>query len=129
LQAHNHPDLSGSSMEESQQHHYNTQLLQQMLPTQQPTEMRIEPSTQGFSTTSRLVVETTTDVDYLEDGYNWRKYGQKYVKGSPNPRSYYRCTEDECPVKKQVERRGNTVINTYEGTHTHPAPSEDGVGT
>jgi hypothetical protein len=71
---------------------------------------------------NRLVVETTADVDHLDDGYHWRKYGQKYVKGSPNPRSYYRCTEELCSVKKQVERKGNTIITSYEGTHTHPAP-------
>uniref|UniRef100_A0A0A9D7M5 WRKY domain-containing protein n=1 Tax=Arundo donax TaxID=35708 RepID=A0A0A9D7M5_ARUDO len=37
-----------------------------------------------------------------EDGYNWRKYGQKYVKGSENPRSYYKCTHPNCEVKKAI---------------------------
>ncbi|KAF8748305.1 hypothetical protein HU200_012948 [Digitaria exilis] len=40
----------------------------------------------------------------LEDGYNWRKYGQKQVKGSENPRSYYKCTYHSCSMKKKVER-------------------------
>lgn len=35
----------------------------------------------------RVVVQTTSEVDILEDGYRWRKYGQKVVKGNPNPRS------------------------------------------
>lgn len=52
--------------------------------------------------TPRLVVETKVGVDYLDDGYHWRKYGQKNVKGSPHPRSYYKCTERGCSVKKQV---------------------------
>ncbi|PWA60319.1 WRKY DNA-binding protein 4 [Artemisia annua] len=39
-----------------------------------------------------------------EDGYNWRKYGQKQVKGSEYTRSYYKCTHKNCPVKKKVER-------------------------
>ena len=39
-----------------------------------------------------------------DDGYNWRKYGQKQVKGSENPRSYYKCTYPNCPTKKKVER-------------------------
>lgn len=34
----------------------------------------------------RVVVQTTSEVDILEDGYRWRKYGQKVVKGNPNPR-------------------------------------------
>lgn len=34
----------------------------------------------------RVVVQTTSGVDILDDGYRWRKYGQKVVKGNPNPR-------------------------------------------
>jgi len=85
------------------------------------------------TSSTRLVVETTTDVDHLDDGYHWRKYGQKNVKVSgssaPSSRSYYRCTEEDCPVKKQVERRGSAIVNTYEGTHNHLAPSlDDNIG-
>ena len=29
---------------------------------------------------------TKSEVDHLEDGYRWRKYGQKAVKNSPYPR-------------------------------------------
>lgn len=35
---------------------------------------------------SRVVIQTMSDVDILDDGYRWRKYGQKVVKGNPNPR-------------------------------------------
>jgi WRKY transcription factor 33 len=34
----------------------------------------------------RLVVQTLSDIDILDDGFRWRKYGQKVVKGNPNPR-------------------------------------------
>lgn len=68
---------------------------------------------------------TVSEVDHLEDGYRWRKYGQKAVKDSPYPRSYYRCTTQKCLVKKRVERSfqdPKTVITTYEGQHTHHCP-------
>ncbi|KAL2509563.1 putative WRKY transcription factor 49 [Forsythia ovata] len=39
-----------------------------------------------------------------DDGYKWRKYGQKSIKNSPHPRSYYRCTNPRCSAKKHVER-------------------------
>jgi hypothetical protein len=39
-----------------------------------------------------------------DDGYNWRKYGEKQVKGSPFPRSYYKCSQPGCPAKKMIER-------------------------
>ncbi|KAJ4779304.1 hypothetical protein LUZ62_063561 [Rhynchospora pubera] len=57
-----------------------------------------------------------------DDGYKWRKYGQKAIKNSPNPRSYYRCTNPRCNAKKQVERSTDdpdTLIVTYEGLHLH----------
>ncbi|XP_039135650.1 WRKY transcription factor 23-like [Dioscorea cayenensis subsp. rotundata] len=73
----------------------------------------------------RFAFMTKSEVDHLEDGYRWRKYGQKAVKNSPYPRSYYRCTSAACGVKKRVERSSEdptVVVTTYEGQHTHPSP-------
>ncbi|KAK3037779.1 hypothetical protein RJ639_030698 [Escallonia herrerae] len=58
-----------------------------------------------------------------EDGYNWRKYGQKHVKGSEFPRSYYKCTHPDCLVKKKVERSHDGQITeiVYKGAHNHHA--------
>ncbi|KAG6508426.1 probable WRKY transcription factor 48 [Zingiber officinale] len=73
----------------------------------------------------RFAFKTRSEVDHLEDGYRWRKYGQKAVKNSPYPRSYYRCTSATCGVKKRVERSSEdpaVVVTTYEGQHTHPSP-------
>ncbi|CAH2078687.1 unnamed protein product [Thlaspi arvense] len=74
----------------------------------------------------RVSFLTKSEVDHLEDGYRWRKYGQKAVKNSPYPRSYYRCTTQRCNVKKRVERSfqdPTVVITTYEGQHNHPIPT------
>lgn len=74
----------------------------------------------------RVVVQTISEVDILDDGYRWRKYGQKVVRGNPNPRSYYKCTSVGCQVRKHVERASHdpkAVITTYEGKHNHDVPS------
>jgi hypothetical protein len=34
----------------------------------------------------RFCFQTRSDVDVLDDGYKWRKYGQKVVKNSIHPR-------------------------------------------
>ncbi|KAI4345158.1 hypothetical protein L6164_012310 [Bauhinia variegata] len=75
----------------------------------------------------RFCFKTMSDVDVLDDGYKWRKYGQKVVKNTQHPRSYYRCTQDNCRVKKRVERLAEDprmVITSYEGRHVH-SPSND----
>ena len=59
-----------------------------------------------------------------DDGFNWRKYGQKQVKGSEFPRSYYKCTHPNCSVKKKVERslEGYVTGIIYKGQHNHEPP-------
>lgn len=71
----------------------------------------------------RYAFQTRSQVDILDDGYRWRKYGQKAVKNNKFPRSYYRCTHQGCNVKKQVQRLTKdegVVVTTYEGIHSHP---------
>ncbi|XP_045794638.1 probable WRKY transcription factor 33 isoform X2 [Trifolium pratense] len=77
----------------------------------------------------RVVVQTTSEIDILDDGFRWRKYGQKVVKGNPNARSYYKCTAHGCTVRKHVERAAHdikAVITTYEGKHNHDVPAARG---
>ncbi|EAZ08460.1 hypothetical protein OsI_30725 [Oryza sativa Indica Group] len=78
----------------------------------------------------RLVVHTLSDIDInidiLDAGFRWRKYGQKVVKGNPNPRSYYKCTTVGCPVRKHVERAlhdTRAVITTYAGAVVQRDPA------
>ncbi|XP_058093184.1 probable WRKY transcription factor 75 isoform X1 [Magnolia sinica] len=71
----------------------------------------------------RYAFQTRSHVDILDDGYRWRKYGQKAVKNNQHPRSYYRCTHQGCGVKKQIQRLSkdeSIVVTTYEGIHSHP---------
>ncbi|KAG2690374.1 hypothetical protein I3760_09G183500 [Carya illinoinensis] len=73
----------------------------------------------------RIVVQNSTDSEIMSDGFRWRKYGQKVVKGNPYPRSYYRCTSLKCSVRKHVERASDdprAFITTYEGKHNHEMP-------
>ncbi|KAK8956574.1 WRKY transcription factor 55 [Platanthera zijinensis] len=64
-----------------------------------------------------------------DDGYTWRKYGQKVIIGSKYPRSYYRCTHMTfygCKAKRKAQRL-DTDPNMYEiiycGAHTcHTSP-------
>ncbi|KDP29056.1 hypothetical protein JCGZ_16445 [Jatropha curcas] len=73
----------------------------------------------------RPVVQNSTETEIVGDGFRWRKYGQKVVKGNPYPRSYYRCTGLKCNVRKYVERVSDdpgAFITTYEGKHNHDMP-------
>ncbi|MED6108395.1 hypothetical protein PIB30_023457 [Stylosanthes scabra] len=80
----------------------------------------------------RVIVQTTTEIDILDDGYRWRKYGQKLVKGNPNPRNYYKCVSEGCNVRKHVERAAHDmkcVLTTYEGKHNHQVPEQPSFPT
>lgn len=83
-----------------------------------------EPYGEGLQQ-PRIVVHDGTDSEAISDGFRWRKYGQKVVKGNPYPRSYYRCTGVKCNVRKHVERAPDdpsVFITTYEGKHNHEMP-------
>ncbi|KAL2558431.1 WRKY transcription factor 55 [Forsythia ovata] len=79
----------------------------------------------GYTTVTRVAAPQMGNLDLPpEDGYTWRKYGQKEIFGSKYPRSYYRCTHQkfyQCPAKKQVQRLNHdpsTFEVTYRGGHT-----------
>lgn len=102
--------------------------------TQQQQETSSEPMSQLPAPAQRDTVEVSVyehrssqpqSADKpADDGYNWRKYGQKQVKGSDFPRSYYKCTHPACPVKKKVERSqdGQVTEIIYKGQHSHEPP-------
>ncbi|KAL2650284.1 hypothetical protein R1flu_018412 [Riccia fluitans] len=61
-----------------------------------------------------------------DDGYTWRKYGQKDIKETQFPRSYYRCTHKNelgCPASKTVQRSDQDpdyYVVIYKGKHVCP---------
>ncbi|KAL5856688.1 hypothetical protein ACOSQ3_004146 [Xanthoceras sorbifolium] len=70
----------------------------------------------------RVAFRTKSEVEVIDDGFKWRKYGKKVVKNSPHPRNYYKCSSEGCPVRKKVERDTedpSCVITTYQGVHNH----------
>ncbi|OVA11453.1 DNA-binding WRKY [Macleaya cordata] len=73
----------------------------------------------------RVGAATTTGIEGLpDDGYSWRKYGQKDILGATYPRGYYRCTYRKtqgCSAKRQVQRSSSdpSILDiTYQGKHT-----------
>nr|AKA27879.1 WRKY protein [Salvia miltiorrhiza] len=79
------------------------------------------------SQSDKKAAYVTTGDKPASDGYNWRKYGQKHVKASECPRSYYKCTYANCPVKKKVERSHDGRVSeiVYKGEHNHLPPQSN----
>ncbi|KAK4758538.1 hypothetical protein SAY87_019839 [Trapa incisa] len=74
--------------------------------------------------TDQVRISPDAGLEGPQDGYSWRKYGQKDILGAKYPRSYYRCTyrnTQNCPANKQVQRsdHDHTMFEiTYRGKHT-----------
>ncbi|KAH7289392.1 hypothetical protein KP509_31G073300 [Ceratopteris richardii] len=70
-----------------------------------------------------ISISHRTEADDVDDGYKWRKYGQKCRKDSPYAKYYYKCSSKQCKMRKHVERlEANCVLTTYEWKHNHPPP-------
>lgn len=65
-----------------------------------------------------------------EDGYQWKKYGQKFIKNIQKIRSYFRCRDKRCGAKKKVEwQPGDPSLRVvYDGAHQHGTTPFDGGG-
>ncbi|GMP43646.1 hypothetical protein CsSME_00012925 [Camellia sinensis var. sinensis] len=47
----------------------------------------------------RFAFQTRSEDDILDDGYRWRKYGQKSVKNNTHPRNYILSSEIYIRIK------------------------------
>ncbi|XP_034682468.1 probable WRKY transcription factor 51 isoform X1 [Vitis riparia] len=102
--------------------------IDQLIHTATPTHDGVRRSKETDDGARVVAFRTKSELDVMDDGFKWRKYGKKMVKSSPNPRNYYRCSSGDCQVKKRIERDiedSSYVITTYTGIHNHPIP---GVG-
>ena len=91
---------------------------------QMQSNNHIAPASSGYTNNYVNSSQSVREQKRTDDGYNWRKYGQKQVKASENPRSYYKCTHPSCNMKKKVEKSldGQITEIVYKGTHNHPKP-------
>ncbi|CAI5471347.1 unnamed protein product [Closterium sp. Yama58-4] len=89
----------------------------------------------------RAATEDAVILTSLDDGWHWRKYGEKPIVDNYFPREYYKCSLKRglrCPALRQVERCNDDPSKFrvfYNGAHNHdrplsrhrPAPSSSGL--
>ncbi|KAJ4900453.1 putative WRKY transcription factor 30 [Raphanus sativus] len=75
--------------------------------------------------TEKVRITPGVEIDrMLDDGFSWRKYGQKDILGAKFPRGYYRCTyrkSQGCEATKQVQRSNENQMLfeiSYRGIHS-----------
>ncbi|XP_071729619.1 probable WRKY transcription factor 32 [Rutidosis leptorrhynchoides] len=122
---------SGSNQHKSSGFISNGQILVEEMDAP-PPKQRVKKSSSASPAVApkrpkkpKFVIHAASDVGISADGYRWRKYGQKMVKGNPHPRNYYKCTSAGCPVRKHIEMAvdgSSEVILTYKGIHDHDMP-------
>ncbi|CAL4990022.1 unnamed protein product [Urochloa decumbens] len=94
-------------------------------PTERRPKKRRSSVMEGNNKTSSSSWVDFTTVPY-EDGYEWRKYGEKKINGTSYTRSYFRCTYKDdagCLATKHVQQKDSSsdppVFQvTYNNKHT-----------
>jgi hypothetical protein len=79
----------------------------------------------------RFCFKTMSDVDVLDDGYKWRKYGQKVVKNTQHPRYTHYYTSHRLLLRLHLHIRmhvqlavhGRRSIRRYTCAHSTFAPN------
>ncbi|KAI3881882.1 hypothetical protein MKX03_018714 [Papaver bracteatum] len=72
----------------------------------------------------RVCERTGLEAPIDDDGYSWRKYGEKSILETKYPRSYYKCAlqkAQDCSAMKQVQRNDDDPLMfsvTYRRKHT-----------
>ncbi|WVZ88246.1 hypothetical protein U9M48_034789 [Paspalum notatum var. saurae] len=69
------------------------------------------------------------------DGYQWRKYGQKWISKAKHCRSYYRCANSKgqgCPATKTVQQKetdgsGKVRLFNVDYYGQHSCKKQDGI--
>ncbi|KAK4490770.1 hypothetical protein RD792_001478 [Penstemon davidsonii] len=92
-----------------------------------PAAANYKPKYKKRKNQHKRVVMQVSGEGLGSDMWAWRKYGQKPIKGSPYPRSYYRCSSSKvCLARKQVEESctdPGMYIITYTEEHNHSQPT------
>ncbi|EMS45972.1 putative WRKY transcription factor 38 [Triticum urartu] len=71
---------------------------------------------------SRIGMRTDYTYAPYHDGFQWRKYGQKVIRGNAFPRCYYRCTYHQdhgCSASKHVEQHNSADPPLFRVVYTN----------
>lgn len=105
---------------------------QPQIPTSAPdSSLLAHSSSSGITITEDRSQQPLNVGKRVDDGYYWRKYGQKRVKGNKFPQIYYKCTCPGCPARKNVERSlsGKVSKTVYRDEHNHEPPNRGKKGS
>ena len=66
--------------------------LNYIIPRRENMVSNIIGVTRPKNKTQSVIIQVENEENHPDDGFRWRKYGQKVVTGNPNPRLYISFT-------------------------------------